>query len=295
MTRSLVISCLAVLCGGACGTLRVPSPTLGLAIHEAGEPVRADFAPSRAPSERHCLLVMLPGVGDDDATRFERHGMVSAARRRSPECDVVVVDAHLSYYLSQTFVERLATDVLHEARRHGYRSVWLVGVSLGGYGAVMVARAHPSMVDGVILVAPMLGVPPKEDGVAREISDAGGLHDWPGLDPAQAAPRHHFREPRLVWDWLRETTMNRPERLVLAFGSRDRLQARHRLLAAAMSPSRVLDAEGAHDWETWSSLWDRVLDLSPWRRGCPRTIDGVDAQRSACAIGLPNSSVPFPQ
>ena len=243
--------------------MRVAYSPIPMAVHEPDAAVSEVIAPSRPPSERECLLVLLPGIGDPPAD-FERHGFVSDAQRSSPACDVVLVDAHLMYYIVQTMVDRIAVDVLHEARRHGYRSVWLVGISLGGYGAVLTARAHPELVDGVILIAPMLGVPPREDGVAREIVAAGGLHRWRGIAAHQLDPRHHFREPRLVWDWLRQQTLNRPGRVVLAYGAEDRLGARHRLLARAMEPQHVIALPGEHDWETWRRLWREVLAAEPW-------------------------------
>jgi pimeloyl-ACP methyl ester carboxylesterase len=247
-----------------CAALRPTTSRLTISMHEPLANTSYDsFSPRGRPSTRDCLLVLLPGIGDgpDD---FERNGFLRDVAAQASHCEVVLVDAHLMFYLSQTMTERIAVDVLHQARRHGYRSVWLVGISLGGYGAILTARAHPDLVDGVVLIAPMLGVPPREDGVAQEIMDAGGLHRWPGLSPWLPAPRHHFREPRLVWDWLRNATLTRPETLVLAFGEDDHIGARHRLLAGAMHPSRVFAAPGAHEWKTWRRLWNDVLAAQPW-------------------------------
>ncbi|MBK8410552.1 MAG: alpha/beta fold hydrolase [Sandaracinaceae bacterium] len=178
-----------------CAALRPTTSRLTISMHEPLANTSSDsFSPRGRPSTRDCLLVLLPGIGDgpDD---FERNGFLRDVAAQASHCEVVLVDAHLMFYLSQTMTERIAVDVLHQARRHGYRSVWLVGISLGGYGAILTARAHPDLVDGVVLIAPMLGVPPREDGVAQEIMDAGGLHRWPGLSPWLPAPRHHF--PRL--------------------------------------------------------------------------------------------------
>jgi len=210
------------------------------------------------PSERGCLFVMLPGIGDR-ARSFEENGFVSEALSHAPECDVVLADAHFTYYVDQSVHARLATDVLADAHRLGYRRVWLVGVSLGGYGAVLTARRHPELVDGVVLIAPMQGVPPREQGVAEEIASAGGLHEWPGLEGFEPRPRHHFREPRLIWDWLRTASLETPDRIVLAYGRGDRLRPRHRLLAEALAEERVFETEGAHDWSTWRVLWRDVL------------------------------------
>ena len=157
------------------------------------------------------------------------------------------------------------------------------GISLGGYGAILTARAYPDLVDGVVLIAPMLGVPPREDGVAREIIAAGGLHGWPGLDALAPAPRHHFREPRLVWDWLRDVTLTRPESLVLAFGEEDRYEQRHRLLARAMDPSRVFAAPGEHEWKTWRRLWNDVLSSEPWSTATPAMCPDIGSSPAPAA------------
>ena len=50
-------------------------------------------------------------------------------------------------------------DVLAPARAAGYRQVWLLGVSLGAFGALAHAAEHPDAVDGVqdadtVLVGP---------------------------------------------------------------------------------------------------------------------------------------------
>ena len=212
-----------------------------------------------------CLLVLLPGIGDSDSA-FEEHGFVEEARQADLECDLALVDAHFTYYLTQSVVERVSTDVLHEARRRGYRSVWLVGISLGGYGAMLTANAHPELVDGVVLLAPMVGVPPREDGLVREVIAAGGLHLWPGVEDNAPAPRHHFREPRIVWDWLRDTTLDpaRTGRVVLGFGTEDHRADRYEIIAQALPAGTVMRAAGTHDWQTWRRLWRQLLERQPW-------------------------------
>lgn len=219
------------------------------------------LVPTRRPSERECLLVLLPGVGDQ-ARSFADRGFVADARRRAPNCDLVLVDARLPHYISQTVSSRLAVDVLAEAHRWGYEKIWLVGISLGGYGAVLTAREHPELVDGVVLIAPMLGMPPREAGAAREIEEAGGLLAW--TPHADETPRHDLAEPRLVWQWLRTSVEGDANPTVLAYGTDDHLAPRHRLLADALDADQVFTIDGQHDWPTWRRLWTKVLDARPW-------------------------------
>ncbi len=238
-----------------------PIPVYATAAHS--ETLSMGFDDLPPPSRaRSCLLVMLPGIGDR-APEFAKQGFVDQVRRQSTACDVVMVDAHFTYYLTQSVVPRVTHDVLHEAHRRGYRSVWMVGISLGGYGAVLTARANPGLVDGVVLIAPMLGVPPKEEHVADEIIQAGGLKKWSGLADDHDPPPHHFREPRLVWDWLRQAAIH-SDRLVLAYGTEDKFSARHALLAEALPETHVFRTAGSHDWDTWKRLWTRVVAAQPW-------------------------------
>ncbi len=270
-----------MLCGGllGCAPDFPQSEQLDyLAVRSGGE-LATDLAPmDKRPSERACLLVLLPGIGDH-ARSFADEGFVAEALRRAPDCDLVLVDARLPHYISDCVPSRVAVDVLAEARRWGYQRVWLVGISLGGYGAVLTAREHPTLVDGVVLIAPMLGMPPGEDDAAREIERAGGLLAW--APHADQNPRHHFTEPRLVWQWLRTSAEGATSPTVLAYGTGDHLASRHELLAAALDSDRVFTAEGRHDWATWRRLWTQVLDARPWqtsvraagrgaRRGSPR-------------------------
>jgi pimeloyl-ACP methyl ester carboxylesterase len=257
--RACLLAAVALTAG--CSVLR-PTPTpMPVALSSGG----AQDASVDAWFEGEggaCLLVMLPGIGNS-ANAFVESGFLED--EGEGPCDLAIVDAHFAYYLTESLVERLTTDVLEEAEARGYASVWLVGVSLGGYGALLAAEAHPELVDGLVLIAPMLGVPPREPIVVEEIAAAGGLHRWPGPDP-RARPRHLFAATRRVWGWLREATQS-PSwdgRLVLAWGDADRRADRYAMVAEVLPPHAVHRAPGAHDWSTWRRLWRLVLADPPW-------------------------------
>src|SRR5712672_3477612 len=55
--------------------------------------------------------------------------------------DIVVADLHFGYYLRQTAIERLREDVILPARTRGYQCISLVGISLGGFGALYYAES----------------------------------------------------------------------------------------------------------------------------------------------------------
>src|SRR4030095_13806393 len=81
------------------------------------------------------LLMFLPGAFLKPE-EFEREGFVQAVRERALAADALLVDADVSYYYDQTFIERLNEDVIRPQRARGYESIWLVGISIGGFGAL---------------------------------------------------------------------------------------------------------------------------------------------------------------
>lgn len=241
--------------GAGCGSLRP------IGAHVGQQQVSLNL---QAADGSACLLVLLPGIGDSAET-FWGEGFVHAAREVSPGCDLAIVDLHLTYYVAQQVEQRLAGDVIGQARARGYTNVWLVGISLGGYGALLAARRHAHEIDGLILIAPMMGVPPREAAVAQHVAASGGLAGWDGIRDPSYAPNHHFRDPAIVWDWLRQNlTATNPEPIVLAYGTEDRRVSHYELLAEALPARHVFTSDGAHDWPTWRSLWYRVLEARPW-------------------------------
>src|SRR6266550_1965963 len=90
------------------------------------------------------LIIFLPGVGDvlED---YETNGFIEAVLKSGAPADMIVVDAHFGYYLRRIVIERLRTDVIGPARATGgYKKIWLAGISLGGFGALLYASEHPT-------------------------------------------------------------------------------------------------------------------------------------------------------
>jgi pimeloyl-ACP methyl ester carboxylesterase len=201
-----------------------------------------------------CLVLLLPGRGDgpEDYQAAGFASIAAAAAAGAATADLVAVDAHMGYYRNRSVVERLRQDFVAPARAAG-RRVWLVGISLGGLGALLYAAEHPEDVEGVVLLSPFLG-----NGAALdEVEAAGNLSAW---EPGDAAARGlWFR----LWERLQELTAEPPENggaapaIYLGYGDGDRLARSHRLLARELAPDHVLDVEGGHDWRTWKELWSR--------------------------------------
>jgi pimeloyl-ACP methyl ester carboxylesterase len=214
--------------------------------------VIGDLAP--APDAARVLLVMLPGAYMS-AEDFISHGFVAALGRYDWPIDVIAVETGIDRYLDNCIAERLNHELIMPALARGYRRIWLLGISLGGMGALLHAQAHPKTVEGILLLSPFLGT----RGLIAEIAEAGGLRHWPGV---RQAPTY---EQSLLTS-LRQYQADDESwaKMLLAYGVDDRFAAAHRLLAELLPQDRVFTAAGGHDWETWTALWHRMLRSAPF-------------------------------
>lgn len=247
---------LTVLALAGCGSLRPAEGPLEV------QTLKADCtAPQRT------LVVLLPGVYSDPQD-FVREGFVRELRERRIAADAMLVDAHLGYYQNRSIAIRLQADVIGPAHAAGYRSVWLVGISLGGFGALLHEELQPGLAAGLVLIAPYLGV--KE--MAPAIQDSGGLKRW------QAPPGEDVNVR--LWRWLQgyanQASPSPP--LYLGFGLEDRFAPSHQLLAANLPPRQVFTTAGGHDWPQWQQLWRQMLDTLPLPR-CEAPVTAAAPQR----------------
>jgi hypothetical protein len=199
------------------------------------------------------LLVLLPGV-NIRAEDFSTHDFVAALHARQDAVDLLIAEPDLDFYLEGSIGHRLETMLADEAS--AYRRLWLGGISLGALGALLVAAAGRVSIDGLLLLAPFIGVP----GLIAEIERAGGFTAWrPGAIASNDGERG-------VCAWLKshmETQAGRPI-LYLGSGSEDRFAAASRLLAAGLPPAQCHFTAGGHDWPTWTALWATLLDARPF-------------------------------
>ena len=217
-----------------------PVPTMGMEAHAEG----------RASA----LIVFLPGrrshLGD-----FEREGFFDMARERGLDADLVETDLHLGYYANGTYAQRLWDDVVAPARAAGYRRIWLVGISLGGSGAIGLAREHPGSIDGLVLLSPFLG-PPE---MLEKIRASGGLETWSPDPTAGPGSLKWFIEQN--WVFLRQQGPTPgPPSLYLGYGRDDPMAASLDLLAERLPADRVTRISGGHRWNTWRALWAGFLN-----------------------------------
>ncbi len=168
----------------ACGGLRAAKAPLSTTLEKSTCTPNADT-----------LIVMLPGAYSHPS-EFVREGFVNALNENRLAVDVMLVDAHLGYYNDKTILDRLSQDVMAPARSKGYKSIWVVGISVGGFGGLLYAQTHPGELAGLVTLAPYLG----ERSLGTDIANAGGLARWAG--PLNDPPGSTPSETQL-WQWLR--------------------------------------------------------------------------------------------
>lgn len=201
------------------------------------------------PARDKTLLVFLPGRGTTGKDFF-RQGFISALPIGPVKA--VAVDLTFPYYEQRIATLRLHEDIIAPARKAGYRRIWLVGVSMGGLGAIFYDHDYPGEISGIVAIAPFLG----EKNVVTEIEAAGGLDRW---QPRQPLADDDFQ--RRLWLAIRAGRYGQPGHLplVLGYGTGDRFAYGQRLLAANLPPDRVFRTFGFHNWATWHHLWEQIL------------------------------------
>jgi pimeloyl-ACP methyl ester carboxylesterase len=200
--------------------------------------------------QNSCLFIFLPGRWNRAAS-FEEEGFVAAVRHAGLHVDMMAAEAHMGYYLGHTFPERLHEDVIVPAKNRGYEQVWLIGVSLGGLGALWYDGKYPGELAGMVLLAPYLGEP----GTYMEVFRSGGLVKW---DPPPLAEDDYQRK---IWLSLKtlETFEKSFARIYLGYGLQDKFAVPDGMFAEVLPKEQVFTIEGGHDWPTWKSLWEEIL------------------------------------
>lgn len=212
-----------------------------------------DIAPD-VDGER-ILLLMLPGAKNTPQQLVE-NGFIRELRERRLPVDVLALDAHVDLYLERADIERVLHHTLDEARAQGYRRIWLLGISLGGSGAMICATQRIAEIEGIFLLAPFLGT----RGIIAEVEAAGGLHNW---RTGNIGSRDH---ERVLLEQIRHMTAgaNGFPPIYLGYGSEDRYRGASIMLAERLAQPRVSVVPGGHDWDTWILLWRRLLGKQPF-------------------------------
>jgi pimeloyl-ACP methyl ester carboxylesterase len=193
-------------------------------------------------------VVLLPAAytGPRD---FVEAGFVSAVRERALPVDLVFAEVNLQHLTDRTILRRLRHELVLPARAQGCVSIWLCGISLGGFIGLAYAERYASEIDGLCLLAPYLG----NHIVTGEIKRADGVANW---QPGDLAVDD---DERRVWRFIK-SHRSQAVAVHLGFGREDRFADSHRMMAAALDPDSVRIVPGGHDWPVWSQLWADFLD-----------------------------------
>ena len=234
-------------------------------LQSASEPIPAERFESASASG---LVVLLPGFGDGPK-HYVDNGFVDAVRSANPAFDVVAVNAHFGYYRNYSVIERLHQDILAPARER-YDEIWLVGISMGGFGAAAYGMTYPELVDGLILLAPYMGSPE----VVEDVMASGELGRWipPDLDSIDDDKERRFYELWLFYQQYVAAPGRKP-RLYLGYGDRDHLREPNAFVAGVLAPERSLMLPGGHKWAVWQPLFTELVDRAIGRQGMAATAE----------------------
>ena len=212
----------------------------------------------RTATPSKTLLVFLPG-SQEVPQDVVNEGFVAQVRAQGIDADVMVIDSHLGYFRNRTFDVRIHDDIIAPSRKKGYQSIWLAGISLGGFGSLMYAFTYPNEIDGIIALAPFIA----SDKVLDEVVNAGGLARWTPAEPL--GPDDY---ERALLKWLKgfggpqNPTEKRP-RLYIGYGADDRLARFQNIIAPMLPSEQLLAAPGGHDWPPWKQMWTDALARAP--------------------------------
>ncbi len=201
------------------------------------------------------LLLMLPGA-KNTPQQLKENGFIRELRMRNLPVDVLALDAHADLYLERTDIERVLHHTLDQVRAKGYRRIWLLGISLGGSGAMICVTQRTAEIEGIFLLAPFLGT----RGIIAEVEAAGGLNHWHAGD---IGCRDY---ERMLLEQIQRSPLDADKfpSIYLGYGTEDRYRGASMLLAERLPADRVTASSGGHDWETWIKLWCMLLDKQPF-------------------------------
>ena len=197
------------------------------------------------------LVLLLPPIAGR-GLQYERNGFVDAVRERGFEVDLKVVDVNPILYLQGKIVEVLKNELIDPAMASGYARILLVGISLGGHGALLYVTQSAQDIDGVVLLAPFIG----GFVIDESIKKAGGLTQW------ENCPSIEWNYACDMWNLIKSylSVPDNKDKVVIGFGSEDGFADSNQLLAEQLPPNNVFKITGGHNWATWKRLWIKVLD-----------------------------------
>ncbi|MFC5303233.1 alpha/beta hydrolase-fold protein [Azospira restricta] len=198
-----------------------------------------------APAAADTLLVLLPGAYMTPQ-HFVDAGFVAARDAQGAALDLAIAGLDLAEISGGAALPAVRDAIVRPARRD-YRRVWLGGISLGGFLALLYAARHADEVDGLCLFAPY----PGSRITTGAIAAAGGLAAWTPTPEQRADPEFE------LWAWLQSDAAKPP--VHIDYGRDDRFADGIAQLAAALPQACVGTRPGGHDWPVWAAAWNDFL------------------------------------
>jgi pimeloyl-ACP methyl ester carboxylesterase len=244
-SRSFLFVTILLLAGCAAGgDVRKPIPT-------------SFFA---APQPARQLVVMLPGRGDD-LRSLEHKGMAAIIQKAWPDADVILTGLTMPFYRQGHASQRLHDEIIAPAQKVGGRKVWLMGISLGGMGALLYEHDYPGQTRGLLLLSPYLG----DQAIQEDVRDGGGLGKW---EPGPSRPLNQDTFQAELWHTLKDILDNpqRARSVWLAYGADEPFRTPIELMSPALPAGNVMMLPGRHNWSLWvpaaSALLEKVSSAS---------------------------------
>ena len=201
------------------------------------------------------LIVMIPGA-NQHPDELLKNGFLAAVRERQLDVDIALMAPQPAHLMDRSALTLLHSKIVLPAHARGQQSVWLAGISWGGFLALLYAVDHAADVDGLCLLAPYLG----NHMMTTELLGYSSLGEW---NAGVAGKQDELAEERRLWRYLAQRRPESAPIRYLGFGAEDRFAASQRLLARQLPPEVVDIIPGGHDAGVWRQLWDRLLDRVP--------------------------------
>jgi pimeloyl-ACP methyl ester carboxylesterase len=209
--------------------------------------MRATLVPAESGRCASTRVILLPGAYQGPEDLIDA-GFALAVREAALAVDLQLVELELRHLTDRSLLGELQAHLVPEARAAGCSRLWLAGISLGGFLALLYAERHPAGCDGLLLLSPYLG--------NRMILADPERYLLPTADGEPGSPE--LEEERRVWGFIRRPPPGSPP-LWLGFGSADRFAAAHRLMARSLPQAHVDEVPGGHEWAVWRQLWRNFL------------------------------------
>jgi predicted alpha/beta hydrolase family esterase len=199
------------------------------------------------------LVIFLPGLGDEPSA-FSEAGFFGKDIFDTLPFDYLLVDSHLGYYTSRQLPQRFKKDILDDLATR-YEKITLVGTSLGGLGAILLADENPSIIKQVVLIAPYMG---NKETVNR-VQQAGGLVKWYQQGAYLPADFDDREQSLIAWEGSYRLIYQHQINVIVSYGDEDGFAAAGKELAKNISSESVFIEPGGHKWRVWKKLWTEII------------------------------------